>query len=194
MKKRLLYALIALALVFFVTSLIIYLNNRPKDEQLKTTPRETQTETDADIPEPQLIKLKVFYYTEGSQYMMPLTYELETKPIREELIRQYLQLILRGEEKYIKPIPEGVQLRAVYFEAKKGMLVVDFSEELLNNFPSGTQAELEFIYYIVDNLCFNFEEIKKVKILVSGNEYQTLAGHIDISNPFFPDYSYVRDI
>jgi hypothetical protein len=194
MKKRLLYALIALALVFFVTSLIIYLNNRPKDEQPEAPPQDIQAETDAETTEPQLIKLKVFYYTEGSQYMMPLTYELETRPIREELIRSYLQLILRGEEKYIKPIPEGVQLRAFYFEAQKGMLVVDFSEELLNNFPSGTQAELEFIYYIVDNLCFNFEEIKMVKILVSGNEYQTLAGHIDISNPFFPDYSFVRDI
>ena len=194
MKKRLVYALIALAVVFFVTSLIIFLNNRPEEEQPQAPAQEVETEADAEHPAPEMLKLKVFYYTEGSQYMMPLTYELQSTPIREELIRTYVQLLLKGEEKYIKPVPEGVQLRAVYLHPQTGMLVVDFTEELLNNFPSGTQAELEFIYYIVDNLCFNFEEIKTVKILVSGNEYQTLAGHIDISKPFFPDYSYVRDI
>ncbi len=194
MKKRLIFALIAIAIVFFVTSLIIFLNNRPQDEEPPAPTQDLQTDSEKENPEPQLIKLKVFYYTEGSQYMMPLTYELETKPVREELIKSYVELVLKGEGKYIKPVPEGVQLRALFLERPKGMLVVDFTEELLNNFPGGSQSELEFIYYIVDNICFNFEEIKMVKILISGNEHQTLAGHVDISKPFFPDYSYVRDI
>ncbi len=194
MKKRLIYALMAIALVFFVTSIIIFIKNRAPNEEKPIQTQESQTaETDSESVEPHLLKLKVFYYTEGSEFMMPLSYEMQSMPIREELIKAYIELILKGEENYIKPVPAGVQLRTAFFEPRKGMLVVDFSEELVNNFPGGSQAELEFIYYIVDNLCFNFEEIKMVKILVSGNEYQTLSGHIDIANPFFPNYSLLRD-
>jgi len=194
MKKRLIYALIAIALVFFVTSITIFIKHKPTKEKEPAQPQEIQTtEAPTENAEPQLLKLKVFYYTEGSEYMMPLSYEMESKPVREELIKAYIELILRGEEKYISPVPEGVHLRTAFFEPRKGMLIVDFSEELVNNFPGGSQAELEFIYYVVDNLCFNFEEVKMVKILVAGNEYQTLSGHIDIANPFFPDFSLLRD-
>jgi len=42
------------------------------------------------------------------------------------------------------------------------------------------------------NLTAPFKEIKKVKILVAGNEYKTLSGHLDLENPYFPDYKYFR--
>jgi hypothetical protein len=73
------------------------------------------------------------------------------------------------------------------------LLVLDFNDSLINDFPGGTTAELEFIYFIVDNICYNFKEIKKVKILSGGNENKTLAGHIDLEKPFFPDYNWLKD-
>jgi hypothetical protein len=52
---------------------------------------------------------------------------------------------------------------------------------------------LEFIYFIVDNMCYNFKEIKKIKFLSGGNENKTLAGHIDLEKPFFPDYNRIKN-
>ena len=31
------------------------------------------------------------------------------------------------------------------------------------------------------------------EIIIAGNEYKFLTGHLDLENPFFPDYSYIRE-
>ena len=90
-------------------------------------------------------------------------------------------------------MPGGVQLRSLYYLVGTEMLVLDFNEPLGSAFPGGTTAELEFIYFMVDNLCYNFREIKKVKFLIGGNESKTLAGHIDLEKPFFPNFDWLKD-
>jgi hypothetical protein len=123
--------------------------------------------------------------------MRPVEYEIELPEKKEHAYWNFLELLLKGEENYITPVPEGVTLRSLYFIEGQHMLVVDFNDELIRRFPAGTTSELEFIYFVVDNMCYNFEEIKKVKFLFSGNEYRTISGHIDIENPFYPDYNYL---
>ena len=125
--------------------------------------------------------------------MRPVEYEIESPEIKEELYKKLIDLLIRGEKDYINPIPEDLQLRSLYYLEKQHMIILDFSEELITKFPAGTASELEFIYFIVDNLCYNFKEIKKVKIMVSGNEYRTISGHIDIENPIYPNFRYLRD-
>ena len=125
--------------------------------------------------------------------MRPVTYEIERPEIKEELYKKLIDLLIRGEKDYISPIPEGLQLRSLYYIEKKNLITLDFSEELITKFPGGTAAELEFIYFIVDNICYNFKEIKKVKIMVSGNEFSTISGHIELGNPFYPNFRYLRD-
>lgn len=191
MNRRLIYVLVGVAFIFFVTSLIVFINSTRKTDEDR--PAMVVKQSGQEIVEVEPLKLKAFFYREGAWYMTPLEFEVPASDIRQELYRSLISILLEGKEKYIKPVPDGVRLRALYFIEKTGLLVVDFSEELITRFPSGTRAELEFIYFIVDNLCYNFKEIKRVKFLVSGNEYHTLSGHIDIQDPFYPDYRYLRD-
>jgi hypothetical protein len=86
-----------------------------------------------------------------------------------------------------------VQLRGLYYLKSGEMLVLDFNDILSSSFPGGTTAELEFIYFMVDNLCYNFREIKKVKFLIGGNESKTLNGHIDLEKPFFPNFNWLKN-
>jgi hypothetical protein len=190
MNKKLIYALVAIAFVFFVTSLVIFFKSRSpaRYPEKKFAKAETRTETE----EPRLLKVKAFFFTENSPFMIPVGFELERPPIKSELYKKFVDLIIQGKENFIAPIPPGLQLRTLYYVEKRKMLVLDFSDNLVSRFPSGSQSELEFIYFMVDNICFNFEEIKMVKFLVSGNEYSTISGHIDIENPFYPDYRYLR--
>jgi hypothetical protein len=191
MNRRLIYVLVGVAFVFFVTSLVIFLNSTRKTESGEL---ESVTDhPDEEIEEARPITVKAFFYKQGSWYMTPLEYEIPPSDIREELYRSFIDLLIQGAQGHMQPVPEGVGLRTLYFIEKKGLLLVDFSEELISQFPGGTRAELEFIYFIVDNLCYNFKEIKMVKFLVAGNEYHTLSGHIDIQDPFYPDYRYLRD-
>jgi len=55
----------------------------------------------------------------------------------------------------------------------------------------GTSAEIETIYAVVDSLAYNLKSIKKVCLLVDGEERETLAGHIAIDRPILPDFSLI---
>jgi spore germination protein GerM len=191
MNKKVLYSLIGLAVLFFIASLLIFLKSGDKSDQDGTQPKKKKSEL--VIEEPTNIKVKAFFFVEGRSFMLPVPQEIELTGIKEDRYRQFMQILMEGEEKFITPIPKGVTLRSIYLIEPQDLLVVDFSEELIHNFPAGTTAELEFIYFVVNNICYNFKEIKKVKFMVAGNEYHTISGHIDIENPFFPDFRYLKD-
>lgn len=191
MSKKIIYALVGVAVVFFIISLIIFLRSDSSAKKVRTgVPR---SESDVVIEESEFINVKAFFYNERSRYMRPVLYELEFPKIREDLYRKFIGLLIRGEENYISPVPEGVTLRTLFYNEDENLLILDFNEDLIIKFPAGTGTELEFIYFFVDNFCYNFKEIKKVLFLVAGNHIKTLSDHIDMENPFFPDYSYLVD-
>jgi hypothetical protein len=191
MNKKIIYSLIGLALIFFVTSLFIFLKSGKESKKVQSSSREK--EAGEKLIESSAMKVKAFFFIETSSFMQPVEYEIQLSGIRKENYKKFIELLLKGKENYITPIPKGVQVRTIYLIEKQNMLVVDFSEELINNFPSGTDSELEFIYFFVNNICYNFKEIKKVKFLVAGNEYQTLSGHIDIEHSFYPNFRYLKE-
>lgn len=178
-------------MVFFIVSLLIFLKSDSSSKEAK--PIVSTQESAMDVEEAEFINLKVFFYTRRSRYMRPVLHELEFLQVREDLYRRFLDLLIKGEENYISPIPEGVQLRSLYYIEDENLLVLDFNEELIIRFPAGTNTELEFIYFFVDNFCYNFKEIKKVMFLVAGNNIKTISGHIDMESPFYPDYGYIID-
>jgi len=141
----------------------------------------------------EFIKVKLFFLSETSQYLQPVYREIEVPEIREELYKKFIALLLAGDTGHITPVPDGVQLRSLHYLGAREMLLLDFTEPLASAFPGGTSAELEFIYFMVDNICYNFREIKKVKFLIGGNESKTLAGHLDLERPFFPDFAWLKD-
>lgn len=191
MSKKIIYILVGAAVVFFVISLLIFLKSDSSSKETK--PIVSKKESAMDVEEPEFINLKVFFYTQRSRYMRPVLHELEFPPVREDLYRKFLDLLIKGDENYISPIPEGVRLRSLYYIEDENLLVLDFNEELVIRFPTGTNTELEFIYFFVDNFCYNFKEIKKVMFLVDGNNVKTLSGHIDMESPFYPNYGYIID-
>jgi spore germination protein GerM len=191
MNKKIIYSLIGLALIFFITSLLIFLKSGDESEKKSVQPLKSEAGQTSEIPTNTTVK--AFFFVEGSRLMRPSPNEIELSGIPQEQYRQFIEILLKGEKNFITPVPEGVTLRGLYLVEGKSLLVVDFSEELIHKFPAGTTAELEFIYFFVNNICFNFKEIKKVKFLISGNEYQTISGHIDIENSFFPDFRYFRE-
>lgn len=191
MNKKLIYSLVGLALVFFITSLFIFLKSGSDSKKKEGVP--LKDKSGKEIAAPSIIKVKTFFFIETSRFMRPVQQEIELTGIKQECYQEFIDLLIKGKENYISPVPGGTRLRSVYFIEKQKMLVLDFNEELILNFPAGTTSELEFIYFIVDNICFNFKEVSKVKFLISGNEYRTLSGHIDMENAFYPDYRYLRD-
>ena len=190
MNRKVIYSLVAVAFVFFLVSLFIFLGSQRGTEVVEDKP--PVGEESEEGGEPVQVKVKAFFFTNQSQFMRPVTLELTNSGEKDETYRQFIDLIIQDQKDYITPVPQGLALRTLFYVGEKKMLVLDFNDNLINRFPSGSRAELEFIYFIVDNICFNFDEIKMVKFLVGGNEYETISGHIDIENPFYPDYRYLK--
>jgi spore germination protein GerM len=190
MNKKIIYSLVALAVVFFAASLIVFISKSSAPAE-KKKPQPVKQKAKDDEIKTEFVKVKAFFLTETSKLMRPVQLEIPAADSKEKRYREFLELILKGQETMITPVPEGVTLRSLYFIANQNMLVVDFSDELLRRFPGGTRGELEFIYFIVNNLCYNFDDIQRVKFLIAGNEYRTISGHIDIQNPFYPDFKYL---
>jgi germination protein M len=80
-------------------------------------------------------------------------------------------------------IPTGTRVNSVYFDGTGGAFV-DFSREFTENHPGGSSGELFTIRSIVRTLALNFPDVERVSILVDGREIETIAGHIDASEPF----------
>lgn len=193
MNKKLIYYLMGAALIFFLCALIIFFNSKNGSKK-NDTGLLIENNSQQDLKAPEIQQIKIFFLTEDPSYMKPVTYEIQRPPIYQDIYRQVLELMLKGAENCITPVPEEVTVRSVYYLGQKKMLIIDFSEELANRLPSGSTSELEFIYFIVNNICYNFKEIKSVKFLIAGNEYGEITGHIDIGNPFYPDQNYFQNL
>lgn len=83
----------------------------------------------------------------------------------------------------VKTLPEGTEIRSVYFDDSGGAYV-DFSRELVEEHWGGSTGELYTIRSVVRTLSANFPDVESVTFLVEGEQIETIAGHIDASVPF----------
>jgi spore germination protein GerM len=88
----------------------------------------------------------------------------------------------------VATVPPETKLRQVFL-TKDGTAYADFTKDLSAAHPSGSDAETATVYAIVDTLAVNFKAIKKVFILVDGEERETLNGHVTLDRAFHPDYT-----
>lgn len=77
------------------------------------------------------------------------------------------------------PIGAGADVRDVYLLGED-TAVVDTNSAFANAHPSGVLAEELTVASIVATLNANDSKIERVKILINGQERETLAGHADL--------------
>jgi spore germination protein GerM len=88
-------------------------------------------------------------------------------------------------------VPPETILRAVYITKDK-TAYVDLSKKIMTGHTGGIVSEQMTIYSIVNTLILNISTVDQVKILIEGQEAETLAGHIDIRFPLSADMLLIR--
>lgn len=86
----------------------------------------------------------------------------------------------------ISAIPEGTRPLSAFYDDKDGSAVLDFSSELVTEHVGGSAAELATVTSILRTVALNFPEIRTCRILVAGDEIETLAGNLAMDHPFEP--------
>lgn len=110
---------------------------------------------------------------------------------KDEIVKEVLMELIKGprNSKLKTPIPLGTRILGV--SIKKDIAYVNFSKELKKNHPGGSLGEILTIYSIVNTLT-ELPFIKKVQILIDSAIIESLAGHMDISEPLERDLNILR--
>ncbi|MGA8493375.1 MAG: GerMN domain-containing protein [Terriglobales bacterium] len=96
-----------------------------------------------------------------------------------EMLRALLTLYLDKSSPH--PLGAGSEIRDVYL-VDPGLAVIDLNAAFADNHRSGVLVEELTVVSLIQTLSANIPGITRVKILVEGNERDTLAGHADLSN------------
>lgn len=90
------------------------------------------------------------------------------------------ELIKGPNQKENRPVlPEGTTLRSIFYT--RGAFIVDFSNELCANHQGGPMEEAMTVFSIVNTLT-ELDNKARVKILINGQEVETLKGHMPLKN------------
>ena len=123
--------------------------------------------------------------------LVPESRPLNLAATQTDQIRQLLLALIEGSRQGRgRALPASTNIRAAFL-TPEGTAYIDFSNELLADFTPGIGSECLTIYAVVNTLATNVPSVKRVKILVQGQEVESFSGHADLSDYFTPDSSRV---
>lgn len=129
-------------------------------------------------------KVRVFWAAENGLGLEPVEMELalpaEPEP-RAKLI--LLTLIASAPKLEVRTLPADAALLGFYLLDDR-TAIADFSDGLARATPSGILSEQLAVDSILRTLEANVPGIRRVKILINGQEVDTLAGHADLTGVF----------
>jgi germination protein M len=105
----------------------------------------------------------------------------------EGIARKTLEELFKGPQnaKYSNVFPKGLKLLDINIK-EDGSCVVDLSSEARQ---AKSAAEEELLVYAIVNTLGEFPTVERVSFLISGEQVDTISGHMDLSQPVEPDYS-----
>lgn len=132
----------------------------------------------------------VIVYFSDKQAACLVGEEREIKDTAEDSRIFALEALINGplDPALVRTIPDDVKL--LDFSVADGVATVNFSAELYLNHWGGSTGEILTVYSIVNTLS-QFPEIEKVKIVINGEEIESLVGHMELDKPLEPDLGLV---
>jgi len=128
------------------------------------------------------VKAKLFWVSDAiDSTLAPVTVEL---PLSNDPVlrsKQVLNTLLAGPvDAESRTLPPDASLLAFYL-LPDGTAIADFSEALATSIPSGIVSEQLAVNSITRTLEANVPQVQRLKVLIHGQEVETLAGHLDLT-------------
>lgn len=177
-------AMVALGLITLpgLREAVQRLHNTPKtEEQARREVMQEPISTPTDVE----VRAQMYWLAAGSPPSLePTAIQLPLSADPVERSKQLLNaLIARAPAPEKRTLPSEASLLAFYIQPN-GTAIADFSDEISSSMPSGILSEQLAVQSIAQTLGANVSGIKQLKILVHGQEAETLAGHLDLYGLF----------
>ena len=155
------------------------------EPQTEEQARRELTQSLTTNPSEPRVKAKLFWAShanDGSLSPVSIDLPLSTDPVLRS--KQVLNTLLAGPvDSELRTLPPDAVLLAFYL-LPDGTGIADFSEALASSIPSGIESEQLAVDSITRTLEANVPEVMRLKILIHGQEVETLAGHLDLTGSF----------
>jgi hypothetical protein len=178
--------ILAVAVIIGLLSLRSLQNRMTRLAQTQTTEEQARREllkpqitTASDV----VSQTKIFW-ADGPDQIAPsqVALPLSADPVKRA--RQVIDaLILQTPSPDQRTLPADATLLGFYI-LPDGTAVADFSDALSTGTPSGIISEMQAIDSIARTLESNVSGLRRLKILIHGQEADTLAGHVDLTGFF----------
>jgi hypothetical protein len=154
---------------------------QPSEEQVRRELTQPILQNSSDP----IVKARMFWISGDDESALAGT-NVELALSKDPVLRskQVLNTLLAGPvDSDLRTLPADAALLAFYV-LPDGTGVADFSEALATATPSGIQSEQLAIDSIARTLEANVPQVRRLKILIHGQEFDTLAGHVDLTQYF----------
>lgn len=153
--------------------------NQNSEEQSRRELLEPPISTPTDIK----LKTKIFW-AGGPDRVAPVEVELTLSADPVQRARQVLHALIENQPSpELRTLPADTTLLAFYI-LPDGTAIADFSDALALETPSGIMSEELAVDSIARTLENNVPSLRRLKILIHGQEAETLAGHVDLTGFF----------
>ena len=129
------------------------------------------------------VDAKIFWAA-GPDQVAPVTIQLPLSADPVQRAKQVLHaLIVSAPAAEQRTLPADAEILGFYV-LPDGTAIADFSDALVSEIPSGILSEQRVVDSIVQTLENNVPTLRRLKILIHGQEAETLAGHVDLTGYF----------
>jgi hypothetical protein len=182
---------IVILTVMVVLGLITLPGLRQMVQRLRSTPK-TEEQSRREVmrepistPTDVEVQANLYWLSAGSQVSLePTAIQLPLSADPVERSKQLVNaLIVRAPAPERRTLPVEASLLAFYIQPD-GTAIADFSDDIVAGMPSGILSEQLAVQSIALTLGANMTGIRQLKILVHGQEAETLAGHLDLYGMF----------
>jgi hypothetical protein len=178
---------IVILTVMVVLGLVTLPGLRQMVQRLRSTPK-TEEQSRREVmrepistPTDVEVQAHLYWLSAGSPTSLeptPIQLPLSADPV--ERSKQLVNaLIVKAPAPERRTLPVEATLLAFYIQPD-GTAIADFSDEIASAMPSGILSEELAMQSIALTLGANMTGIRQLKILVHGQEAETLAGHLDL--------------
>jgi hypothetical protein len=178
---------IVILTVMVVLGLVTLPGLRQMVQRLRSTPK-TEEQSRREVmrepistPTDVEVQAHLYWLSAGSPTSLeptPIQLPLSADPV--ERSKQLVNaLIVKAPAPERRTLPVEATLLAFYIQPD-GTAIADFSDEIASAMPSGILSEELAVQSIALTLGANMTGIRQLKILVHGQEAETLAGHLDL--------------
>lgn len=151
----------------------------PSEEQARREVLAPPISTPSDVKERATI-----FWADGEDRLAAVQVELQLSADPVERSKQVLEyLIANPATPEQRTLPADTTLLGFYI-LTDGTAIADFSDALVTEVPSGIASETLAINSIAQTLQTDVPSLHRLKILIHGQEVDTLAGHVDLTGFF----------